>query len=60
MKQVRLGSRPFTKKEMEGFYLKPSGALWTVHDRIDMNVYVAPKRGPKKSASASQQEKRTD
>ena len=49
----RLGSRPFSKNEMEGFYLKPNGALWTVHDRIDMNVYVAPKRGPKKSASAN-------
>ena len=49
----RLGSRPFNKKEMDAFYLKPNGELWTVHDRIDMNVYVAPKRGPKKSACAN-------
>src|SRR5215467_12610884 len=29
----RIGSRPFTREEMERLYLRPDGSVWTVEDR---------------------------
>jgi hypothetical protein len=29
----RIGSRPFTREEMERFFLRPDGNVWTVEDR---------------------------
>lgn len=36
----RIGSRPFTRKEMEAFYLRPDGRLWTVTDQIEQENYL--------------------
>ncbi|MCR2746564.1 hypothetical protein [Limnobacter parvus] len=36
----RIGSRPFTRKEMEAFYLRPDGRLWTVTDKIEKDNYL--------------------
>ncbi|MEO8159481.1 MAG: hypothetical protein ABI648_16910 [Betaproteobacteria bacterium] len=35
----RIGSRPFTRAEMQKFYLNPDGSLWTVKDEIDRAAF---------------------
>jgi hypothetical protein len=30
----RIGSRPFTKAEMQKMYLRPDGTVWTVTDTV--------------------------
>jgi hypothetical protein len=37
----RIGSRPFTKAEMEKLYLRPNGSLWTVSDAVDRAKFVS-------------------
>jgi hypothetical protein len=37
----RIGSRPFSMKEMQLFYLNPDGSLWTVKDEIDRASFRA-------------------
>jgi hypothetical protein len=37
----RIGSRPFSRKEMERFYLRPDGRVWSVTDEVDMLNFVA-------------------
>ncbi len=41
----RIGSRPFTRKEMEKLFLTSKGAVWKVSDKVDMNAWV-PGKGP--------------
>ena len=41
----RLGSRPFTRAEMEDFFLNSAGIPWRVSDEVDMTAWV-PGRGP--------------
>ncbi len=41
----RLGSRPFTRAEMEDFFLNDAGIPWRVSDEVDMSAWV-PGRGP--------------
>jgi hypothetical protein len=41
----RLGSRPFTRPEMERLFLTRSGIPWKVSDEVDMTAWV-PGRGP--------------
>jgi hypothetical protein len=36
----RIGSRPFSKKEMDRFYLTPEGSIWTVTDKIEKGKFV--------------------
>ncbi|MFN7159121.1 MAG: hypothetical protein ACK4MR_10580, partial [Erythrobacter cryptus] len=36
----RLGSRPFTRAEMERLFMTRSGVPWTVNDKVDMNRWV--------------------
>jgi hypothetical protein len=36
----RLGSRPFTRGEMEKLFMTRSGAPWKVSDQVDMNRWV--------------------
>lgn len=38
----RLGSRPFTRSEMERLYLTPGGLLYRVRDTVDMAEYRGP------------------
>jgi len=45
----RLGSRPFTLKEMRNFYMDPQGAPWFVNDEVRLRNYV-----PKGSSAAIQ------
>ncbi|NCP13699.1 MAG: hypothetical protein GW858_05985 [Sphingomonadales bacterium] len=47
----RLGSRPFTRPEMERLFMTRSGVPWKVSDEIDMNrwVGIAP-QGPLRAA----------
>jgi len=40
----RIGSRPFTRKEMEKLYLKPDGQVWTVTDQSASGDFVPAKR----------------
>ena len=42
---VRLGSRPFTRAEMERLFLTRSGVPWKVSDEVDMASWV-PGSGP--------------
>jgi hypothetical protein len=37
----RVGSRPFTRPEMERFFLRPGGSPWKVSDTPDMKDWVA-------------------
>ncbi|MDP4605066.1 MAG: hypothetical protein NWS68_02800 [Erythrobacter sp.] len=48
----RLGSRPFTRPEMERLFMTRSGVPWKVSDKVDMNrwVGVAP-QGPLQAAA---------
>ena len=41
----RLGSRPFTRDEMEDLFLTKAGLPYKVSDEVDMSVWVAG-RGP--------------
>ncbi len=41
----RLGSRPFTRTEMERLFLNDAGLPWRVSDEVDMTAWV-PGRGP--------------
>ncbi|HEX4878624.1 MAG TPA: hypothetical protein VFV39_02175, partial [Limnobacter sp.] len=36
----RIGSRPFTRQEMEKFYLRPDGGVWTVTDRVEREHFL--------------------
>ncbi len=47
----RLGSRPFTRSEMERLFLRRDGVPWKVSDEPDMTVW-APGRGPVRRAAA--------
>jgi hypothetical protein len=49
----RLGSRPFTRKEMEKFYLDAQGRPWFTHEEIRPREFVPAKPGERKSASAN-------
>jgi len=42
----RLGSRPFTRSEMERLFLTKSGVPWKVSDEPDMAAWV-PGEGPR-------------
>jgi hypothetical protein len=49
----RIGSRPFDAAEMKKFYLGPSGKLFTVTDRVEMEDFVpAPHQKDGRSADA--------
>jgi hypothetical protein len=41
----RIGSRPFTRPEMERLFLTSKGVPWKVSDEVDMNAWV-PGKGP--------------
>ena len=41
----RLGSRPFTRAEMERLFLRSDGVPWKVSDEVDMDNWV-PETGP--------------
>jgi hypothetical protein len=41
----RIGSRPFTRSEMERLFLTSKGLPWLVTDQVDMNAWV-PGQGP--------------
>ena len=41
----RIGSRPFTRSEMERLFLTSKGVPWKVSDEVDMNAWV-PGQGP--------------
>ncbi|KUO55949.1 MAG: hypothetical protein APF82_01745 [Sphingomonadales bacterium BRH_c42] len=47
----RLGSRPFTRPEMEKLFLTRLGVPWKVSDEVDMSAWV-PGAGPRLSAPA--------
>jgi hypothetical protein len=47
----RLGSRPFTRSEMQRLFLRRDGVPWKVSDEPDMTVWV-PGRGPVRRAAA--------
>ena len=47
----RLGSRPFTRPEMEKLFLTSSGIPWKVSDEVDMTAWVAG-RGPRRRVAA--------
>lgn len=36
----RLGSRPFTREEMERLFMTRSGVPWKVTDKVDMNAWI--------------------
>ncbi|MCQ8896279.1 hypothetical protein NQT62_07500 [Limnobacter humi] len=36
----RIGARPFNRQEMEAFYRRPDGRLWTVTDTVEKDKYV--------------------
>ncbi|MDX1670412.1 MAG: hypothetical protein R3194_13400, partial [Limnobacter sp.] len=41
----RIGSRPFNRAEMDAFYQRKDGSVWTVTDEVEQNMYVSkPKR----------------
>ncbi len=42
----RLGSRPFTREEMENLFLTSGGVPWKVSDEPDMSAWIGPKKGP--------------
>jgi hypothetical protein len=42
----RLGSRPFTKQEMQSFYLRKDGTPWTVTDDVRMSDFLGNAAGP--------------
>jgi hypothetical protein len=50
----RLGSRPFTRPEMERLFMTRSGVPWKVTDKVDMNrwVGIAPKGRQRADARA--------
>ena len=49
----RLGSRPFTRDEMERLFMTRSGIPWKVSDDVDMRrwVGVAPSAGAQRAAA---------
>lgn len=42
----RLGSRPFTREEMERLFMTRAGVPWRVTDAVDMNRWVGRETGP--------------
>jgi hypothetical protein len=42
----RIGSRPFNRGEMDKLYMKPSGDIWSVTDKINANDMI-PKKNDK-------------
>jgi len=49
----RIGSRPFTRGEMEKLYLRPDGNVWTVSDKVNKSDMI-PKKSVKPAASQEQ------
>ncbi|TNE52636.1 MAG: hypothetical protein EP341_06595, partial [Sphingomonadales bacterium] len=49
----RLGSRPFTRPEMERLFLRRDGVPWKVSDTPDMSAWV-PGVGPRRRAAAGE------
>ena len=47
----RLGSRPFTREEMERLFLTRAGVPWKVSDKADMGAWVGG-RGPMRRVAA--------
>ena len=48
----RLGSRPFTRPEMEQLFMTRSGVPWKVSDDVDMNRWVGnTPRGPQRASA---------
>jgi hypothetical protein len=45
----RIGSRPFSAKEMRRFYLSPDGKPWTVTDEIERSRFIPAPRSPNSS-----------
>jgi len=45
----RLGSRPFTRAEMEKLFLTRAGIPWKVSDKVDMTAWVGGV-GPRRAA----------
>jgi hypothetical protein len=41
----RLGSRPFTRAEMERLFMTPGGVPYKVRDQVDMRAWLGPKVG---------------
>nr|WP_157674587.1 hypothetical protein [Erythrobacter sp. HL-111] len=48
----RLGSRPFTRAEMERLFLTRSGVPWKVSDAADMGSWVGREAGPQRRGAA--------
>ncbi|BDI61777.1 hypothetical protein [Qipengyuania nanhaisediminis] len=44
----RLGSRPFTREEMERLFLTRSGVPWRVSDEVEMDRWVGPAVAPQR------------
>jgi hypothetical protein len=42
----RLGSRPFTREEMEQLFMTRSGVPWRVSDEVNMDRWVGREIGP--------------
>lgn len=42
----RLGSRPFTREEMEQLFMTRAGVPWKVSDKVDMDRWVGRRAGP--------------
>lgn len=36
----RIGARPFTRSEMDAFYMRPDGRVWTVTDKVERDKYL--------------------
>lgn len=36
----RIGARPFTRSEMNAFYMRPDGRVWTVTDKVERDKYL--------------------
>lgn len=37
----RIGSRPFNRQEMDAFYQRKDGSVWTVTDKVETDLYVS-------------------
>ncbi|WP_442896942.1 multiheme c-type cytochrome [Erythrobacter sp.] len=56
----RLGSRPFTREEMEKLFMTRSGVPWKVSDEVDMNRWVGSEIGPLRRNAGMDSEPHTD
>ena len=48
----RLGSRPFTRPEMEQLFMTRSGVPWRVTDEVDMSRWVGRSVGPRRRSAS--------